>query len=105
MDLQAAKGQKLANTESVQERSVSLSPDLNRQKPFRLWSTLAIQSSISATPLAIGSYLSTVIGVGGSPVYFFGYILASVMSLLICASLSEIAAVFPHATGKSRSLI
>ncbi|OBT45197.1 hypothetical protein VE00_04307 [Pseudogymnoascus sp. WSF 3629] len=70
------------------------------EKPFRLWSTLAIQTSISSTPLVIGTYLSVVIGVGGNPIFFFGYLLCSCMSLLICASLSEIAAVLPHPLGQ-----
>jgi hypothetical protein len=69
------------------------------QKPFNLWSTLGISFSITSTPIAIGTYLSVSIGVGGSPVFFFGFILSVVLDLIICASLAEMAAVFPHSSG------
>jgi hypothetical protein len=80
------------------EASVGSSDALAR--PFRLWSSLGMQFSVSSTPLAIGTYLSFVIGIGGSPVFFFGYLLASVMGFCICLSLAEIAAVLPHASGE-----
>ncbi|TVY39738.1 Choline transport protein [Lachnellula subtilissima] len=70
------------------------------EKPFQLWSTLGIAFSITSTPIAIGTYLSVSVGVGGSPVFFFGYILAVTMNLLVCASLAEMAAVFPHSAGQ-----
>jgi hypothetical protein len=70
-------------------------------RPFRLWSTLGMQFSVSSTPLSIGTYLSFVIGIGGSPVFFFGYLLSCVMGMCICLSLAEIAAVYPHASGWS----
>ncbi|KAJ6086807.1 hypothetical protein N7467_005721 [Penicillium canescens] len=68
-------------------------------KPFHFWSTLGISFSITSVPLSIGTYLSVNIGVGGSPVYFFGYIVAALFNLCICASLAELAAVFPHSSG------
>lgn len=70
------------------------------EQSFNLWSTLGIQFSITATPLCIGTYLSVSIGTGGGPVFFFGYIVAVGLNLLVCASLAEIAAVHPHASGK-----
>ncbi|KAJ9503093.1 hypothetical protein H2202_001247 [Exophiala xenobiotica] len=85
-------------TVSIQQAPIQQAP--NVEKRFRLWSTLALQCSISATPLAIGTYLATDIGIGGSPVYFFGYVLCGIMNVVICASLSEIAAVLPHPTGQ-----
>lgn len=74
--------------------------DPHLKKSFNLWNTLAIQCSITSTPLAIGTYLAVVIGVGGSPVFFFGYLLSCVMGLIVCISLCEIAAVLPHSSGK-----
>ena len=68
-------------------------------KRLNLFSTLGISYSITATPLGVGTYLSVVIGVGGSPVYFFGYIFAVVLNLLVCLSLAEIASVYPHSSG------
>ncbi|KAJ6001079.1 hypothetical protein N7481_001488 [Penicillium waksmanii] len=69
-------------------------------KPFRLWSALGISFSVTSVPLAIGTYLSVSVGVGGSPVYFFGYIVSVIFNLCICASLAELAAVFPHSSGQ-----
>lgn len=66
---------------------------------FSLFSTLGISYSITATPLSIGTYLSVVVGVGGSPVYFFGYIFAVLMNLTVCFSLAEIASIYPHSSG------
>ncbi|KAJ6001085.1 hypothetical protein N7481_001494 [Penicillium waksmanii] len=69
-------------------------------KPFSLWSTLGISFSVTSTPLAVGTYLSVVIGVGGSPVFFYGYILAVCLDMCICASLAEMAAQYPHSSGQ-----
>jgi hypothetical protein len=69
------------------------------QKSFHLWSALGISFSVTSVPLAIGTYLSVSVGVGGSPVYFFGYVVSVIFNLCICASLAELAAVFPHSSG------
>ncbi|EFX04889.1 putative choline and nitrogen mustard permease [Grosmannia clavigera kw1407] len=70
------------------------------KKNFNLWSTLGISFSLTSTPITIGTYLSVSIGVGGSPVFFFGYILSVIMDLCVCASLAEMAAVLPHSSGQ-----
>lgn len=75
-------------------------PEVALQKPFNLLSCLGLQYSLTSTPLAIGTYLAVSIGVGGSPVFVYGYILAVVLNLCVCASLCEIAAVYPHTAGK-----
>lgn len=67
---------------------------------FSLLSTLGVNTSVTATPLAMGTYLSVIIGVGGSPVIIYGYIVAVTLNLLVCASLSEIASEYPHSSGK-----
>lgn len=74
-------------------------PAQGLQKPFNIWSTLGIAFSTTSVPIAIGTYLSISVGVGGSPVYIFAYIVASVMNLGVCASLAEVAAVYPHSSG------
>lgn len=70
---------------------------------FNLWSTLGIQYSTTSTPVAIGTYLSVSVGVGGSPVFFWGYIIGIFMSSFICMSLAEMASSHPHASGKFHS--
>jgi hypothetical protein len=66
---------------------------------FNIWSALGLQYSLTSTPLAIGSYLTSVIGVGGSPVFIFGYLFAIACNMCVCVSLAEIAAVYPHTSG------
>ncbi|KAH8661737.1 amino acid/polyamine transporter I [Ilyonectria robusta] len=61
---------------------------------------MGLQYSLTSTPLAIGAYLGSVIGVGGSPVFIYGYILAVLCNLCVCVSLAEIAAVSPHTSGQ-----
>lgn len=68
---------------------------------FSLWSSMGLQYSLTSTPLAVGAYLGSVIGVGGSPVFIYGYILAVLCNLCVCVSLAEIAAVYPHTSGKT----
>jgi hypothetical protein len=72
---------------------------LNKNR-FSLWSTLGMQLSVTCTPLAIGSYLSLIIGVGGGPVLFFGYILGAGLNVLVCLTLAEIASAYPHPSGE-----
>lgn len=69
-------------------------------KPFSVWSTLGVAYSITSTPLAIGTYLSVAIGVGGSPVFVFAYLVSVIMSMCICVSLAEMAAIMPHSSGQ-----
>jgi hypothetical protein len=40
------------------------------QNRFNIWSTIGIQFSVIAAPLAIVSYTTLITGVGGSPFYF-----------------------------------
>src|ERR1700753_879962 len=74
-------------------------------KNFNVWSTLGISFSITSTPLAIGTYLSLVVGIGGSPGFFFAYILSVAFNLVVCLSLAELSSVFPHTSGEHASRI
>lgn len=66
------------------------------EKRFSLWSTIAFQFSLICSSIAIGTYLSTVVVVGGSPFLIYGYILAVGCDLVICFSLAELASAYPH---------
>jgi choline transport protein len=66
---------------------------------FSVISAIGIQYSISATPLAVGGYLTFILGVGGSPYFFYCFIVAGIGQMMLAVSLAEIAAVFPHASG------
>jgi choline transport protein len=67
---------------------------------FSVLSAIGIQYSISATPLAVGSYITFVLGAGRSPFFFYAFCVAAAGQLLVCTSMAEIASVFPHASGK-----
>lgn len=67
---------------------------------FNVLAAIGIQFSISATPLTVGSYLVFILGAGGSPFFFYAFLVAATGQLLICTCLAEIASVFPHASGK-----
>ncbi|TVY44464.1 Choline transport protein [Lachnellula occidentalis] len=70
------------------------------KESFSIWSALGFQYSLTSTPLAIGAYLASVIGVGGSPVFIYGFLLAVGCNIVVCLSLAEIAAVYPHPSGQ-----
>ncbi|KAL2421941.1 Choline transport protein [Exophiala dermatitidis] len=67
---------------------------------FNVWSTVGILFSVTNTPVVLGTFLATVVGVGGSPVFIWGYIMGFALNMCICTSLAEIAAVYPHASGQ-----
>ena len=68
---------------------------------FSVLAAIGIQYSITATPLAVGGYLTFIVGLGGSPYFLYAYCVSAFGQFLVCLSLAEIAAVYPHASGKS----
>ncbi|KAK5031821.1 hypothetical protein LTS07_004442 [Exophiala sideris] len=74
--------------------------DVKLKQKFSIWSTLGVSYSATSAPIAIGTYLSVVVGVGGSPVFFFGFILCSIFAIMICLVLAEMSAVYPHSSGQ-----
>lgn len=66
---------------------------------FNIWAAIGIQFSISATPLAVGVYITLVLGAGGSPYFFYAFLVAVLGQMLVCTCMAEIASVFPHASG------
>jgi hypothetical protein len=75
------------------------------KESFSLWSSLGLQYSLTATPLAIASYLASVVGVGGSPVFIYGYVFSILCNLCVCVSLAEVAAVYPHTSGMHKLML
>ncbi|KAJ9635626.1 hypothetical protein H2204_005800 [Knufia peltigerae] len=66
---------------------------------FNLWHSLAMNFSITCTPLAIGAYLSLVIGLGGSPYYIWAFLFGSFFQLILGLAVAEIASSIPHSSG------
>lgn len=87
--------------ESVRGADASSQLEARELKPrFNIWAAIGIQFSISATPLAVGVYITLVLGAGGSPYFFYAFLVAAFGQMLVCTCMAEIASVFPHASGK-----
>lgn len=67
---------------------------------FGLLSAIGVQYSVTGAPIAIGTYLSLTIGLGGSPAYFWGFVVMGFFQLTTCLAISELASAIPHSSGK-----
>jgi hypothetical protein len=67
---------------------------------FTLWSTIGIQFAVATPPLGIPSYRVLIVDAGGSPFFFWAFILAAVGQMLIAFSLAELASAYPDPPGK-----
>lgn len=83
-----------------QESVYSTSNEPKLEKRFGLWTVCGLQFSLICSALAIGTFLSTVIGVGGLPVLIYGFLLAVLFDLIMCYSLAEIASAYPHSAAQ-----
>lgn len=78
----------------------SIKSSLGLVKRFNIWSVSALQFTLICSPIAIGTFLSTVIGVGGSPALIYGFLLAVTFDLFVCYSLAEIQSAYPHSSAQ-----
>lgn len=67
---------------------------------FSLLSAIGVQYSVTGAPIAIGTYLSLTIGLGGSAAFFWGYFMMGFFQLTTCLAISELASAIPHSSGK-----
>jgi hypothetical protein len=72
-----------------------------KQDRFSTWSVIGIQFSITAAPIAILLFSSLVTGVGGTSYFFWCFLTSMFGQISVAASLAEIAAFLPHASGLS----
>ena len=87
--------------EQYQAEVTGVSLEARELKPrFNIWAAIGIGFSITATPLAVGVYLVLILGAGGSPFFFYSFLVAAMGQLAVCLCLAEIASVFPHASGR-----
>ncbi|KAK5051034.1 hypothetical protein LTR84_003593 [Exophiala bonariae] len=87
--------------EPAPAEGISVTVEARELRPrFSVLSAIGIQFSISATPLAVGSYIVFTLGAGGSPFFFYAFLVAALGQLIICTCMAEIASVFPHASGQ-----
>jgi amino acid permease len=100
--------EKATTTESSMQKDLhpvttSTSVGLGSVKPkkhFSILGALGVQFSVTGTPLALGTYLSLVIGLGGSAGYFWGFFFAGFLQFMVCLAVAELAAAMPHSSGK-----
>jgi amino acid permease len=67
---------------------------------FSLLSAIGVQYSVTGAPVAIGTYLSLTIGLGGSPAYIWGFVMMGLFQLTICLAVAELASAIPHSSGE-----
>lgn len=99
----AAGGNAFSTSEQHAETApTNESTDHDEIKPkthFSLLGAIGVQYSLTSAPLAIGFYLSMVIGLGGSPAYFWGFIVMGFFQLFVCLAICELASAIPHSAG------
>lgn len=109
----------MLNNESRMEKAISTSTDkssrfsldqvntnqtvevdtVSPKTHFNVLTAIGVQFSVTAAPLAIGSYLSLSIGLGGSPAYFWGFIMVGFFQTFVCLAVAELASAMPHSSG------
>jgi choline transport protein len=68
---------------------------------FSLWSVLGVQYTTSATPLSICGFMQFTLAVGGSPFFFWCFLVVVVLQGLLVLSFAELGSSFPHVAGMS----
>ncbi|KAH7177102.1 putative amino acid transporter [Dactylonectria macrodidyma] len=96
--LQSAEGSNSSLSGRVGHVSEPICLDRNR---FSVLGAVGIQWSATAAPLSICASLQLVIGGGGSPFYFWAFVVAASFQLMTALSLAELASAFPHTTGQA----
>lgn len=90
----------LNQIQSVREGGLVLERSHLKSTRFGIFSCLAIQFATTAPPLAISLYSGLITGAGGSPFFFWGFIVAFIGQLFMAMSLAEISSSYPQTTGK-----
>ncbi|CCE85507.1 Piso0_005106 [Millerozyma farinosa CBS 7064] len=74
--------------------------EVHLEKNFNLLNTCAMQYSLICSPIAVGTFLNVVIGIGGSPGFLYGYLLAVSLDLVVCYCLAELASAYPSSSAQ-----
>ncbi|KAJ5205112.1 uncharacterized protein N7498_005991 [Penicillium cinerascens] len=76
MAKERASGELYTTFEMTAEHTQTDMPEeieITPKKNFGLLTAMGVQYSVTGAPIAIGTYLSLAIGLGGSPAYFWGF--------------------------------
>jgi hypothetical protein len=71
---------------------------------FRLWQTLGMNFSLTCTPMAVGSYLALIGGLGGFPYFVWCFVFAGSFQIVLGTTIAELASAMPHSSGQSVSV-
>lgn len=70
---------------------------------FRLWQTLGMNFSLTCTPMAVGSYLALIGGLGGFPYFVWCFVFAGSFQIVLGTTIAELASALPHSSGSCTS--
>ncbi|KAG5925656.1 hypothetical protein E4U42_004086 [Claviceps africana] len=73
---------------------------IQTQKPFTTLSALGIGYGTTNTAVGLLLVLGTTIPLGGSPLFFWGFLVMIIIALATATSLAELASAMPHAGGQ-----
>ncbi|KAG6009019.1 hypothetical protein E4U21_003350 [Claviceps maximensis] len=73
---------------------------IQTQKPFTTLSAIGIGYGTTNTAVGLLLVLGTTIPLGGSPLFFWGFLVMIVIALATATSLAELASAMPHAGGQ-----
>jgi hypothetical protein len=94
---------RLESTSNDCEQTTIVVGDVTPKVHFSLFQTLGMAFSITAAPLAMGLYLSLVVGVGGSPFFIWGFVFVVFFQMIVCFTVAEVASAIPHSSGQCPS--
>lgn len=73
--------------------------DARSKVHFSMLGALGLQFSITGAPITLGTYLSLTIGAGGSPGYFWGFVMVGFFQFIVGLAVAELASALPHSSG------
>ncbi|KAB8207940.1 amino acid permease-domain-containing protein [Aspergillus parasiticus] len=78
---------------AVEEGSIQI---INSDAQEHFWGALAMNFTITAAPISIGSFLALTIGLGGPSFFLYGFLFIGLGQLVLCLAAAEIASSMPH---------
>ncbi|OQU99403.1 hypothetical protein CLAIMM_05039 [Cladophialophora immunda] len=87
----------ITTDKSVEQHAVT---KLDEER-FSLWSVLGVQYTLGCAPLAIAGYMQFTLGVGGSPYFFWCFIVAAVGQGNVVLNFAELSSAYPHVAGQT----
>ncbi|KAJ3458936.1 hypothetical protein MRS44_013045 [Fusarium solani] len=94
---EAEKGQALGRAESF---GAGASAEVHHQKPFTTFTAIGLGYSITNTATGVILTVAATTPFGGSPLFFWGFLLIAAIALCIATTLGEFCSMWPHPGGQ-----